>query len=173
MRARIGTVVRLLINIDHENGTKMSWTEALGSLDLATAIPTCGSEEAVAQELQQDDLCHIRCWSSLLLWTIVFRFLSLCCVRPGSEIAHELERYTGAALALAKEASCLMFPQFELQLADQHSGDLAGRRGGTGGASTGGEPVTVLGAGFKNAGAALIRGGGFGLRVEGLGSIHG
>ena len=29
-------------NIDHENGTKMSWTEALGSLDLATAIPTCG-----------------------------------------------------------------------------------------------------------------------------------
>ena len=109
------------VNIDHENGTKMSWTEALGSLDLATAIPTCGSEEAVAQELQQDDLCHIRCWSSLLLWTIVFRFLSLCCVRPGSEIAHELERYTGAALALAKEASCLMFPQFELQLADQHS----------------------------------------------------
>ena len=108
-------------NIDHKNGTKLSWTEALGSLDLATAIPTCGSEEAVAQELQQDDLCHIRCWSSLLLWTIVFRFLSLCCVRPGSEIAHELERYTGAALALAKEASCLMFPQFELQLADQHS----------------------------------------------------
>ena len=45
-------------------------------------------------------------------------------------------------------------------------GDLAGRGGGTGGALTGGEPVTVLGAGFKNAGAALIRGGGFGLRVE-------
>ena len=29
------------MNIDHENGTKMSWTEALGSLDLATAM-TCG-----------------------------------------------------------------------------------------------------------------------------------
>ena len=38
-------------------------------------------------------------------------------------------------------------------------GDLAGRGGGTGGVLTGGEPVTVLGAGFKNAGAALIRGG--------------
>jgi hypothetical protein len=45
-------------NIDREGGTKMSWTEALGSLDLATASPTCGSEEAVAPELQQDELCH-------------------------------------------------------------------------------------------------------------------
>ena len=34
-------------NIDREDGTKMSWTEALASLDSATAIPTCGSEEAV------------------------------------------------------------------------------------------------------------------------------
>ena len=66
--------------VDRDTGTKLSWTKALGSLDLATAIPTCGSEEAVAQELQQDGLCHVWCWSSLLLWTAVIRFLSLCCV---------------------------------------------------------------------------------------------
>ena len=114
----IGTVIRLL---NHENGTKMSWTEALGSLDLATAIPTCGSEEAAAQELQQDDLCHVWCWSSLILRTTVIRFLSLCCVRPGFEITHDLEQYTGAALALAKEAFCLLFPRFELQLVDPYS----------------------------------------------------
>ena len=108
-------------NIDREDGTKMSWTEALASLDSATAIPTCGSEEAVAQELQQDDPCHVWCWSSLLLRTTVMRFLSLCCVRPGFEIAHDLEQYTGAALPLVKEAFCLMFPRFELQLVDQHS----------------------------------------------------
>ena len=75
----------------------------------------------MAQELQQDDPCHVWCWSSLLLRTTVIRFLSLCCVRPGFEIAHDLEQYTGAALALAKEAFCLMFPRFELQLVDQHS----------------------------------------------------
>jgi len=54
-------------------------------------------------------------------------------------------------------------------------GDPAGRGGGTGGALTGGETVDVLGAGFKNAGAALTlgcnrsafgSGGGFGLRKE-------
>ena len=108
-------------NIDREDGTKMSWTEALGSLDLATASPTCGLEEAVAPELQQDDLCHVWCWSSLLLRTTVIRFLSLCCVRPGFEIVHDLEQFSGAALALAKEALCLRILRFELQLVDQHS----------------------------------------------------
>ena len=75
----------------------------------------------MAQELQQDDPCLVWCWSSLLQWTTVFRFLSLCCVRPGFEIAHDLEQYTGAALALAKEAFCLLFPRFELQLVDPYS----------------------------------------------------
>ena len=37
---------------DRDIGTKLSWKKALGGLDLATAIPTCGSEAAVAQELQ-------------------------------------------------------------------------------------------------------------------------
>ena len=51
----------------------------------------------------------------------MIRFLSLCCVRPGFEITHDLEQYTGAALALAKEAFCLLFPRFELQLVDPYS----------------------------------------------------
>ena len=113
----VGTVIA--DNIDREDGTNMSWTEALGSLGLATASPTRGLEEAVAPEFQQDDLCHVWCWSSLLLRTTVIRFLSLCCVRPGFEIVHDLEQFS--ALALAKEALCLRILRFELQLVDQHS----------------------------------------------------
>ena len=43
---------KVVDQIDRNTGTKLSWMEALGSLGLATAIPTCGSEAAVAQELQ-------------------------------------------------------------------------------------------------------------------------
>ena len=85
-------------------GTKLNWKKALGSLGLATAIPTCGSEAAVAQELQQEDSCE----SSLT----EIRYVFVCCVQPGSEIAHDLEQYSGAAHALAKAAYCRIFPRY-------------------------------------------------------------
>ena len=45
---------------DRDFGTKLSWKKALCSLGLATANPTCGSEAAVAQELQAGRLLLVQ-----------------------------------------------------------------------------------------------------------------
>ena len=46
--------------------------------------------------------------------------MSVCCVQPGSEIAHDLEQYSGAAHALAKAAYCQIFPRYVKQQVDQY-----------------------------------------------------
>ena len=96
----------------------------------------------MAQELQQEDSCQ----SSLT----EIRYVFVCCAQPGSEIAHDLEQYSGAAHVLAKAA-------VREATGGSLLGDLADRGGGTGGALRGGVSVDVVCSLFRKEGAALTR----------------